>query len=392
MKSLVAISTVYPSADAPTSGVFVQQLMHRLARRGVQVTVVNPRRCGPTGKPTPLAETTEHVEGGQDVRVLRVGYRSFSDNRYGPVNAAYFTLLSFRRAALKAVLASGKTPDAFWGHFVYMGGAAAAHAARRLSRPFFVSASESVLSKHDRLTGGFGKPYGRAVHDLRGVTGIVAVSSLIKRQLTELGFDDRTIGVFPNGIDPQKFHPHDRSAVRREFGWPEDAFITSFVGEFGNRKGVRRVSDAVAAVPGASAVFAGKGSDVPTGDHVLFQGALPHGDVPKLLSGSDVFVLPTLAEGSCNAILEAYACGLPVVTSDREFNADLVNDDVALTVDPLNVDAIRRAVQTLKDNPLDRARMASAALEFSKGFSLDERARRIHEWMLGRMEAPSKTT
>ncbi len=66
--------------------------------------------------------------------------------------------------------------------------------------------------------------------------------------------------------------------------------------------------------------------------------------IPNYICASDVFVLPTTAEGCCNAIIEAMGCGLPIVSSDRAFNYDILNEENSILVDPESVDEIDNAI------------------------------------------------
>jgi glycosyltransferase involved in cell wall biosynthesis len=116
---------------------------------------------------------------------------------------------------------------------------------------------------------------------------------------------------------------------------------------------------------------------------VLFAGAVPHEQVPVWLSAADLFVLPTLDEGCSNALLEALACGLPVVTSDRPFNRAVVDESMALLVEPSDSAALGAAIAALVDQPALRASLGAAALSHAAGFSLERRAARIRALLDG---------
>lgn len=75
------------------------------------------------------------------------------------------------------------------------------------------------------------------------------------------------------------------------------------------------------------------------------------------------------------------ACGLPIVTSDGEYTSDLVDDDVAIRVDPRDVGAIRRAVKELMADPGRRRAMSEAGRARAKTFDIRLRARAVAAWM-----------
>src|SRR5262245_27701365 len=135
--------------------------------------------------------------------------------------------------------------------------------------------------------------------------------------------------------------------------------------------------EAIRSRPDIGAVFLGRGPQRPEGPQVLHAGPVPHEDVPLWLSAADLFALPTLDEGCSNALLEALACGLPVVTSDRPFNRAVVDESMALLVEPTDAAALAAAIGALVDRPALRASLGAAARAHARAFSLERRAARI---------------
>jgi glycosyltransferase involved in cell wall biosynthesis len=220
------------------------------------------------------------------------------------------------------------------------------------------------------------------------MAGAIAVSSVIRRGLIEeVNLPPEKVAVFPNGVDRRKFHPRARAAMRRKHGLPEDLFLPIYVGNFVEAKGVRRVATAIDGLPGVSGIFVGSGPAVPQLQNLAFCGKLPHEIVPELLSAADCFLLPSDAEGSSNATLEAMACGLPVVVSARPFNEDICDQDTACLVEPGDIPAIREAIVTLQKNPDLRRRLAGSARSRAARFDIKSRACSILDWMQQKMNA-----
>ena len=112
---------------------------------------------------------------------------------------------------------------------------------------------------------------------------------------------------------------------------------------------------------------------------------MPQSDVATWLCAADVFVLPTLNEGCSNAVLEAFSCGVPVVTSDLPFNRAIAEDGTALLVDPHDPHAIGEAIERLVTEPELGCRLAAAALRSSEAFQLGDRAARVIEFLRSRV-------
>ncbi|HEX4943823.1 MAG TPA: glycosyltransferase family 4 protein [Usitatibacteraceae bacterium] len=164
-----------------------------------------------------------------------------------------------------------------------------------------------------------------------------------------------------NAVDIARFHPGLREevggAVREQVGIPRAATVFAFVGSGFERKGVRAFLSALARRREAAwAIVVGKdkrtaryqrlAARLGIGARVRFVGGVS--DVRPYLAAADAFVLPTLYDPLPNAVLEAMAAGLPVVTSTKCGAAELIADGVTGFVhDALDVDGITRSLDRL---------------------------------------------
>jgi teichuronic acid biosynthesis glycosyltransferase TuaC len=376
IRSLAVITHGYPCVVNPTWLVFVRQIAHAFARQGVDVSVICPLALHRAIIGKDPAVSTENAGAGAHVTVYRPRYLSFASRRVGFWNTFNLTCLTHRLATQSVLKKKTNKVDALYGHFLYPSGACAVQLGRKFGIPSFPSAGEISLDTMES----FG--HVRAEKDLIGATGIIANSNHLAKLLDrDLGFSFEKVRVFPNAVNRRMFYPSNRHQMRARWGLPENKFLVVCVGGFELRKGQDRVSKAIDGLVGVGGVFVGAGAQEPSGNNVVFCRALPHALVPELLSACDVFVLPSIDEGCCNAVIEAMACGLPVISSTGAFNDDILNPEVSIRTDPLDVLAIREAIIRLRDDESLRIRMGSAALKWSENFDADVRARRILSFM-----------
>jgi glycosyltransferase involved in cell wall biosynthesis len=175
--------------------------------------------------------------------------------------------------------------------------------------------------------------------------GCICVSHYLRRTLAEAGADPACMTVIHNAVDRAVFRPGDRQRARLELGVDVRQPLIVSVGRLvsGKRHHVLLESFARlrASCPSAMLCIIGGPSFESTypdrlkqmarelgGDGaVRIAGALPALDVVRWLQAADVFALGTEREGCCNAVLEALAVGVPVVTTPVGDNQFFVQDD-----------------------------------------------------------------
>ena len=109
-------------------------------------------------------------------------------------------------------------------------------------------------------------------------------------------------------------------------------------------------------------------------DEVVFLGWLPFEDIPAIYSAADLFVFPSLHEGFGIPVLEAMACGVPVVCSGIE-PLDEVAGDAARLVDPLSVESLAEGMSEVLGDRALREALVEKGLERASSFSWEKTAK-----------------
>jgi teichuronic acid biosynthesis glycosyltransferase TuaC len=375
---ILFITYDYPSLARPFYGAFVRNLIRAIALTGAKCTVINPvsyfhRKYG---KLDPVSSWDSYVPGNP-IEIKKPRYLSLSSRNLIFFNTELISHYYFDKAVFRTLNVIKTVPDVLYGHFIYPSGVVAANLGFKKNITSIVAVGEDdeedFIGK-DRL---FRKRW-----DIRHVQGVIAVSSLNKKRcIEELNIPENKILLSPNGVDFNLFYPRDRLKMRLKYNLPLEKTIIAFTGHFTNRKGPTRLLQAIKGLDNIGVVLIGSGSLALENKYILFKGVLEHETVPEMLSAADMFVLPTLSEGSCNAILEAMSCGLPVISSSGEFNDGILNNKVAIRVNPLDIIEIRNAIDLLLNDVQLRNTMSIASLNHVKQFNIHSRARKIIEWI-----------
>ena len=327
MKILV-VSNNYPSLKNPSRGVFVYNLVQQFCKLGHEVSVISSKNA--------LTSKRKKVEtyGEERCTVYRPKVVSASNVQIGSFNTYKVAELSQIKGIKRIVKKHNLEFDFVYAHFM-MNGISAVNALKKFNKPFFVAIGESDLIG---LTKMYPRDYFK--QSIKQIQGFVAVSNKLKKQLVDFGIAENKIFMKPNAVDLTKFYKRDKIAMRKKYGLPMNLKLVAFVGRFLPHKGPLRVLDAVKNLDNIGALYMGSGPEEPVGASVVFKESVPSYAIPELLSAADIFVLPTQREGSCNAIAEAIACGLPVVSSKIPEVMDQCHPSFSILVDPLDVKAL----------------------------------------------------
>lgn len=333
MKLLIA-SHLYPSCISRTAGSFVHN-QARFLQPYCQLEAVAPIPWFPL-------PGLGHWSGYRRIprEELRDGVRVLHP-RY-PVLPGRILYSSAWRPYLAALeRAAPYWPDVVHAHCAYVDGLAAAEYAHRRGCPLVLTVHGNDIKhlpeEHPRIRA-------RVTEALERAAAVIAVSQELAGRAAELGASPARLHVIPNGVDCQAF----ACAGHRQPGVP--TWRLMYVGRFAEAKGIGVLLEAFARlrsrgrnvelelVGGASATgtagrFIRHAEALGIGDRVSFADEVPWTELPARLGRADIFVLPSYSEGLPLVLLEAMACGLPIVSTRCGGPEEIVNDRVGVLVD-----------------------------------------------------------
>ncbi len=218
---------------------------------------------------------------------------------------------------------------------------------------------------------------------LRAADAVIAVSECTKRDAVRFyGIPEEKITVIYEGVNPRfrPASPETIASVRARYNLPEHFIL--YVGTIEPRKNLTALLEAfhhLLATHDLRLVIVGKKGwlyegffrrlrELGLGNRVIFTGYVPDEDLPAIYSAAELFVFPSLYEGFGLPVLEAMACGVPVICSNTSSLPEVAGD-AALLVDPTDVRALAGAMeQALTDEAL-RVTLRARGIERAQRFT-----------------------
>jgi len=312
---LLVVTSQFPIAGEPNRGRPILQTVRALSRLA-EVRVLSPIATYPRwARPRSYlfrAADAAHVVPGIDVQYVEYPALPAISR---PLNGALCA------HALHAPLRAF-APDVVLSYWLYPDAYGAMRAAHRAGVPLVAGARGSDLRVRDAISKRLTQPVVRSARRL-----LVVSEDLGRVAVRDYGADPARIRAIPNGCDASIFHPQDRAAARAALGLDADAELVVYVGRLVPEKGLRELLDAMAALvpsrPRLQLALVGDGPmraelDARTGDtshRVHVPGAQDAQSVAQWMAAADLVTLPSYSEGHPNVLVEALACGRPVVAT-----------------------------------------------------------------------------
>jgi len=260
-------------------------------------------------------------------------------------------------------------PDLVLAYWVYPDGYAALHAARRLGLPCIVGARGSDIHVRSGINAFMTR------RTLAGADAMLTVSHAMRTVAIErFGVAADKVHAIVNGFDTAVFHLRDQAAMRARLGVAADARLILYVGRFVEAKGMRELITAFRRIgqrdDKVHLALVGDGvmreelialvEASGLSARVLMPGGTGPAAVAEWIGAADVLTLPSWSEGYPNVVVEAIACGRPVVATDVGGTREIVDAHSGILIPPRDADALEHALQSALARDWDPAGMSAA--------------------------------
>lgn len=344
---ILVVTSQFPIAGEPTRGRPIHQTVCELAKladvRVVSPVAVYPRWAQPKSYLYRAPEAPEKPALDGDVEY-----------------ASYHALPAISRPfngwlCGRAIDASVKRfkPDVVLSYWLYPDAFGAMLAARRHGLPFVAGARGSDIRVRDAISRALTRRVVRAADRL-----LVVSEDLGRLAASDYGADPARIVTITNGCDANVFHIGDRLAAREALGIASSATLIAYAGRLVVEKGLRELvatMQRIAATrsgvvelallgngPLAAELLETAAAAAPLRVHL--PGAIPPAAVAQWMIASNVFALPSYSEGYPNVLVEALACGRPIVATRVGGIPEIVDDSTGILIFPRDEAALERAL------------------------------------------------
>ncbi|MDB1123721.1 glycosyltransferase family 4 protein [Vibrio algarum] len=325
---ILTVSTLFPYENNPKHGIFIETRLRHLREHypDVEAKVIAPIPYFPSSHPVfgSYAENAKapHYEKRHDIDVFHPRYLVVP--KIGMTLTPETLANSIYKQALQ-MIADGYDFDLIDGHYFYPDGVAIAKVARKLNKPFTVTARGTDIN----LIPKFVKPKKQIQQVLKQSDHNMAVCEALRKEMITLGAEPNKVTTLRNGVDLDLFSFIDeqkKQVLKDKFNLPKETPVIISVGHLIERKGHHLVIEALKQVPNTLLLIAGDGPEkkslqrltdrIGVKDRVRFLGSLSQIELSQYYGASDLLVLASSREGWANVLLEAMACGTPVVATN----------------------------------------------------------------------------
>jgi len=340
---ILVVTSQFPIAGEPTRGRPIHQTVRELARLA-DVRVASPVAVYPR-----WAQPRSYLYRAPEKLALDCDVEYISYPALPAISRPFNGWLCGR--AIDASVTRFK-PDVVLSYWLYPDAFGAMLAARRHGLPLVAGARGSDIRVRDAISRALTRRVVRAADRL-----LVVSEDLGRLAASDYGADRARIAAVTNGCDANVFHLGDRRDAREALGITPDATLVAYAGRLVAEKGLRELIAAtqrIAAVrPGVELALIGDGplaaelreiavTAAPL--RMYLPGAIAPAAVAQWMTASNAFALPSYSEGYPNVLVEALACGRPIVATRVGGIPEIVDDSTGILIAPRDEPALERAL------------------------------------------------
>lgn len=351
---ILTFTTLFPNKELPNYAVFVKERIVNIAAL-CDIRVVAPVPWHKSSR-MPKEEIIEgvkvyHPRYFMTPKIFRSLYGFFM----------FFSLFMYVKHLKKEF-----DFDLIDGHFVYPDGLAAVLLGRVMGVKVCLTARGTDINWYPR----FNLIRKLIRYTLNRADCLISVNSDLKEKMIALDAPEDKIHVIPNGIDFRKFYLISRAMARGETRLPLNRKLVLSIGNLIEAKGFDVLIKAISKVRRADVdlFIIGEGpyrkklelliKKLSLGERIKLLGALPQAELYKWYSSCDLFCLMSLREGRPNVVLEAMACGVPVVSMNRWGLSEIIKKETGMLLDSYEPEAAARAIEDVLSLNWNREKIA----------------------------------
>jgi teichuronic acid biosynthesis glycosyltransferase TuaC len=364
MRKIALITPMLPVPHDSTRGRYIYETARSLSRIA-EVKVFFQQIRYPR-LPWAAPRSFLHADVGPDYRIEGLDVEAFSYPGLPVVSRAFNGMVAAQVLTPKV---RAFNPDLVLAYWVYPDGDTARRVARRLGKPCVVGALGSDIHVRSGFTHWL---TGRVV---QGVDALLTVSEAMRRSaIKEFGAQPERVHTIINGFNADVFYPRPQAPLRATLGLGTHDKVIIYVGRFVEAKGLRELVTAFTAMSQTRAdlrlALVGDGvmktellallDAAGIRNKVHLPGGLEPMQVADWIAASDVLTLPSWSEGYPNVVVEAVACGRPVVATDVGGTNEIIHKHNGILVPPRNPQALQAGLEQALSADWDHDKIAAA--------------------------------
>jgi teichuronic acid biosynthesis glycosyltransferase TuaC len=392
---VLTFTALYPNKINPLQGIFIHQRVKHLARRpGNSVEVIAPVPYFPSWLPVARWRQFGQIPREEAIEGVRIHHPRYP--LLPGISMPAHGMLMYQASLSPARrLHIEKKFDCIDAHFVYPDGFAAVLLGKKLGLPVVVSARGTDINLYSsfRLI----RPMLRWT--LAHTAGAIAVSTDLKNKMIALGIPETKVQVISNGVDTERFQPHDAKSARKQLGLPEEGHLLVSVGSLIESKGhhllIAAVAELARSFPKLRLYILGGGvyrskleeavREKKMQGRVFLFGTRPNEELSLWFSAADLSCLLSSREGWPNVISEALACGTPVLATRTGGIPEIISSPELGMFVERNVQSIAVGLERALTKPWNRAEIA----RHSRSRSWDAVAKEVEAFLQSQIPTQS---